>query len=108
MIKSKVDTFIGFSVKSGNVTFGGDAIARLRGGVYALIMCNTAAKNTQKLAIKYKSKFFCPLVVCYSGLENAVNKVGCKLIAIRDKNLAKAITDNLDGNYKLYAEALNG
>ena len=108
MATSKIETFIGFCVKSRNITYGGDSIGTLKGGVFALLMCSTAAKNTLKLALKYREKFNCPLVVCYCGLENAVNKTGCKLAAVRDKNLAKAITDNLDGNYKLYAEAVNG
>ncbi len=108
MVKSKIETFIGFCVKSRNLTYGGEAIERLRGGVYALIMCSSSAKNTQKLALKCKEKFSCPLIVCYSGLENAVNKSGCKLVAVRDMALAKAIAEHLDGNYKLYAEAVNG
>ncbi len=108
MANDKIETFIGFCVKSRNITYGGDAVSRLGGGVYALLMCSTAGKSTLKTALRCREKFGCPLIVCYTGLSGAVNKPGCKFAALRDKNLAKAVTDNLNGNYKLYAEAVNG
>lgn len=102
MANGKIETYIGFCIKSGKITLGSGAISTLKGGVKLLIMDGGAAKNTQKLAIKYKNAFSCPLVVCKSGFERAVNKEGCKLAAIRDGELSKAILSNLDGNYELY------
>ncbi|MBD5632063.1 MAG: hypothetical protein HDP34_02380 [Clostridia bacterium] len=101
MARSKVESYIGFLRKSGKITLGSGAISTLRGGVYIIIVDGAAAKNTQKLALKYKNRFSCPLVVCESGFEDAVNKPGCKIAAVRDKNLSGAILDNLDENYHL-------
>lgn len=101
MAKTKIDTYIGFAIRSGKVTFGADAIQTLKGGVYLLIICATAGKNTDKIANKLKDKLNCPMLTCKSGLDNVVFKTNCKLIAIRDKNLAGAIVQNVDENYEI-------
>lgn len=103
MAKSRVETFIGFAIKSRKIALGSGAISTLRGGVYLIIVDGTAAKNTQKLSIKFKDKFSCPLIVCKSNFEDAVNKVGCKIAALRDRELSKAILDSQDDNYELYS-----
>lgn len=107
MAKSKAETFIGFSIKAGKISLGAGAINSLKGGVYLLILNGDAAKNSLRLALKYKNRFLCPLVICKSGFERAVNRSGCKLAAIKDENLAKAILDNLDDSYEIFAEATN-
>ena len=104
MAKGKVETFIGFSIKSGKISLGSGAISTLRGGVYLLIMDGGSAKNSVRLALKFRRRFNCPLIVCKSGFEDAVNKPGCKIAAIKDKGFAKAILEIIDGNYELYAE----
>ncbi len=103
MAKDKVNTFIGFCVKARKITLGSGAIDTLRGGVYLLIICSSSAKNTWRLALKYKNRFGCPLMVCKCGLENAVNKPGCKIAAVKDKNLANAIFANACEEYEIYA-----
>lgn len=83
---------------------GSGAISTLHGGVYLLIMDGGSAKNSVRLALKFRRRFNCPLIVCKSGFEDAVNKPGCKIAAIKDKRFAKAILESIDGNYELYAE----
>lgn len=107
MAKSKIETYIGFCVKSREISVGNGAISTLHGGVRLLILDGTAAKNSWRLALKFKNRFSCPLVVCKSGLEEAVNKVGAKIAAILNKELAKAILNNLDDNYELYVGGTN-
>ncbi len=104
MAESKVETFIGFSIKSGKISLGSGAISVLRGKVYLIIVDGKSAKNSRRLAIKYKNRFNCPLIICKDGFERAVNKAGCKIAAIRDENLAKAILESLDDNYELSKE----
>lgn len=103
MGRSKIETFIGFSIKAGKISFGSGAIGTLKGGVYLIIVSGDAAKNTQKLALKYKNRFNCPLLICKNDFETVVNKSGCKLAAIRDKQFANLIIENIDNNYELYA-----
>lgn len=103
MERSKVETFIGFSIKSRKICLGAGAIEVQKGGVYLMIISADAAINTQKLAIKLKNRFRCPLSVCKRGFDEIVNKPNCKIAALQDKNLAKAVMENLDDNFEYYA-----
>ena len=103
MGQSRIETFIGFSIKSGKISLGSGAIDTLKGGVFLLIVSADAAKNTQKLAIKFKNRFNCPLLICKSEFDRIVNKPDCKLAAIRDRQLAKAILESTDQNFEYYA-----
>lgn len=100
----KVETYLGFCLRARKISLGAGTIDTLKKGVYLVMVCSTASENTFKLAIKYKNRFSCPLMICKTGLENAVHREGCKLAAIRDKELARAILDNAGGNYELYTE----
>lgn len=102
MLKSRIDTFIGFSVKSRKIALGSGAISALRGGVYLLIVDGGAAKNTRRLALKFQNRFSCPLIICKSDFERAVNREGCKIAAILDGSLSKAILESKEDNYELY------
>lgn len=103
MGRSRIETFIGFCVKSGKITLGSGAVDMLKEKVYLILVSADAAKNTQKLAVKFKHRFRCPLLICKSEFETVVNKAGCKIAAIRDKGLARAILESTDNNYELYA-----
>ncbi|MBD5584560.1 MAG: hypothetical protein HDQ88_05715 [Clostridia bacterium] len=103
MANSKIETFIGFCIKSSKITYGSGAIATLRQGVQLIILDGASAKNSKRLALKYANRFSCPLLICKTEFERIVNKEGCKLCAVRDGELAKAILANLDDNYELYA-----
>jgi len=103
-LAGKIDSYLGFCLKARKIALGGGTIDLLKKGVYLVIVCSTASENTFKLAIKYKNRFSCPLIVCKCGLENSVHKPGCKLAAVKDAELAKAICANVDSNYELYTE----
>ncbi|MDE6558254.1 MAG: hypothetical protein K2K39_04000 [Clostridia bacterium] len=100
----KVETYLGFCLRARKITLGSGSIDTLKKGVYLVIVCSTASENTFKLALKYKNRFSCPLIICKAGLENAVHKEGCKLAAIRDTQLAEAIIANAGEDYELYTE----
>ena len=99
MVKSKIDSYVGFCLRSRKIALGSGAIDALKGGVFLLIADATAAK----LAVKFKNRFSCPLVLCKSGFETLVNKGGCKIAAIKDLELSKAILANLDETFELYS-----
>lgn len=101
---SKVEAYLGFCLRARKIALGSGTIDTLKKGVFLIIVCSTASENTFKLAIKYKNRFSCPLMVCKTGLENAVHKNGCKLAAVRDGSLANAILNNADGDYEIYTD----
>lgn len=103
MGRTRIETFIGFCKKSGKLSLGAGAVDTLKKEVYLLIVSADASQNTKKLAVKFKNRFLCPLLVCKSDFDMVVNKPDCKIAAVRDMQLAKAILDNIDDNYELYA-----
>ncbi len=103
-MEEKIESYLGFCLKSRAIAIGGGTIDLIKKGVYLIIVCSTASQNTFKLAIKFKNRFSCPLMICKTGLENAVHKCGCKIVAVKDESLAKAICDNACENYELYTE----
>lgn len=104
ILAGKVETYLGFCLRARKIALGSGSIDILKKGVYLIIVCSTASENTFKLALKFKNRYSCPLLICNVGLENAVHKTGCKIAAVRDYELAKAICANADGNYELYTE----
>jgi hypothetical protein len=107
LAKNKVETFIGFCVKARKILLGQGSVDTAKSGVYLILVCSSASENTFKLALKYKNRFSCPLMICKCGLENAVNKPNCKIAAVKDERLASAIIDNACDDYELYAGGNN-
>ena len=97
---SKVETFIGFSIRSRSVCMGTNSIATIK-KAFLIIVCNSASDGTKKVAASYAHKFNCPLMVSNPLLEDVVLKTNCKMIAITDKNLAKAIIENQNENFSI-------
>ncbi len=98
--RSKVETFIGFAIRSRSLYTGSNTIATLR-KAYLVIVCDSAAEGTKKTALSYANKFKCPLMISKLLLEDIVLKENCKIVAITDENLAKAIIDNKNDNFSI-------
>lgn len=97
----KIEAYVGFCLRARKITLGSGSVELLKKGVHLIMVCSSASENTFKLALKFKNRFSCPLMVCKTGLENVVHKSGCKIAAVRDKNLAKAICENACEEYEL-------
>lgn len=105
-IRSKPESYIGFALRAGKYRCGVNAISTLK-DVKLLILCSTAAKNTRKEAEKLARQFHCKIVLSKAKtVEELTGKENCKLMAITDASLAKAIMDNLNGDFTQFeAEA---
>ena len=92
--RSKAETFIGFAVKSGKFRSGANTLSTLK-KAYLILVCETAAENTKKLAAKYAEKYRC-MALCIKGctLSDIAHKDGIKIAAITDLSLAKAVIDS--------------
>lgn len=95
---AKAETYIGFAIKAGKLIRGSGAVENIKKTVYLIIADFNASDNTKKLIIKYKNRFSCPLMYFKEGFEKAVNRAGCKVAAVLDENLARAILDNRGDN----------
>lgn len=99
--------YIGFCLRARKIALGAGAVDCLKRGVYLIMVCSSASENSFRLACKFSRRHSCPLMICKSGLENAVRRPGCKIAAITDEQLAKAVLSAADENYELYAGGIN-
>ena len=88
---SKAETFIGFAMRTGRYKIGVNAVYTMK-RAHLLIVCKSASENTLKEAQKLSKRFNCPLfITVIKPLEEYVHRENAKLMAIADKDLAKAI-----------------
>ena len=104
MLRSKAESYIGFCIKAGKLTCGFNAVETLKRDVHLLLLCGGASENSKKNALKLQKRFGCELILCEEGrLEALTGKENCKLAAVRDRGLAKAILSAADDQYRHYA-----
>lgn len=103
MEKSKVLTFIGFAIRARKVKCGVNAVKTLKKAV-VLIVCKTASKNTFDESVSLAKKLNAKLVISNDyAIADVVGKDNCKLIAVTDVALGKAILEHLDGHFTEYS-----
>ncbi len=88
--RSKLQSYLGFSIRAGKLVTGVNAIECTRKRIYALVMCSSAAKNTRKDAEKLRDRLQVPLCIA-DNLAELVKKENCKLCALLDRSLAGAV-----------------
>ena len=99
--RSKVETFIGFSIRARKVVSGTNSVEAAR-KICSVFVCHTASDNAKKIALSKAKKCKVPLVLVKGkSVEEILNKENCKMFAITDANLNKAVMDNLDENYEI-------
>lgn len=100
--KTKIFTYIGFAKRSKNLTLGVNSVKSLKSKVYLLLLCSTATDNTKKEALSLANNFCCDIIESerYSLAELTL-KENCKLAAVCDKNLATAIIENINDDFKV-------
>ncbi len=99
-MQDKIYTYIGFAIKAGKVRTGVNAITTLKGDIPLLLLCGSASDNTKKDVLKLAKKHNSVIVTSLSDkLEDIFRKDNCKLAAILDASLAKAILDNLNEKF---------
>ena len=103
MEKSKILTFIGFSIRARKIKCGVNAVKTLK-KAYVLIICSTASKNTFDESVSLAKKLSAKLIVCNGYvLADVICKENCKLIALTDEGLSKAVLEHLDGHFTEYS-----
>jgi len=96
-VNNKIETYVGFCIRSRKIIFGVEMIERQKKGVYLLIADGAIGKNSLKSMINAQSKFACPFLITDEGvLSAAVHRPAVKAVAITDQNLAKAILSVVD------------
>lgn len=90
MAESKIAAYFGFAKRAGKLTLGINAARTLKNSVYLLAADESMQKNSRKIIQKIQERFSCPLL-WFPNLGELTGRDGCKLAAVREENLAKAI-----------------
>lgn len=98
--RSKVETFIGFSIKARALRTGSNTVGTLK-KAFLIIVCDSATQGTKDLALAYAKKFNCPLMISKKLLEDVTGKENCKIAAVTNKDLATAIISNQNDYFSI-------
>ena len=110
MEKSKIETYLGFCIRSGKIIFGTEMISRQKKGVKLLISDGGMGANSFKIMVNAKATLACPLLQTESGLlGELMHRPAVKAVAIKDEHLASAILKEVADNpqFKLYSGGNN-
>lgn len=91
----KIESYIGFAIKSGKILYGLDNIQNYRKKIHLLLLCPSAGDNLKKETEYLSEKRNLTLITTDVPLEQLTHKMNCKLAAILSYSLAKAVTDNI-------------
>ncbi len=92
MNKSKIETYLGFCIRSRKIIFGTEMISRQKKGVKLLIMDGGLGANSLKMMVQAQKTLHCPLLQTGVGeLGELVHRAAVKAVAITDEHLATAI-----------------
>ncbi|MBQ8309120.1 MAG: hypothetical protein IJX96_04730 [Clostridia bacterium] len=110
MVKSKIETYLGFCVRARKIALGADEIEKQKKSVFLIVCDGGISQNTLKTLYKAQEKFACPLLTTEEGALGALlHKPAVKAAAVKDKNLALAILSVANGEpqFKLYSGGTN-
>lgn len=90
----KVKTYVGFAKKSNSIVYGVDTIVKKH--VDLVICSDSLAENSKSKLTSILINNETPIIFFKTGeLENIIGIEGVKAFAIKNKNLAKAILENI-------------
>ena len=91
---NKIKSYIGFAIKSGQIVYGIDNIEVYRKKIHLIIVSNTISDNTISKLQNIASKRNYDVIRLESNLEDITKRKNCKIIAITNFELAKAIKNS--------------
>ena len=101
-MKDKIETYIGFCIKGRKAVIGINALETYKKKLYCIFVCNTLTENSTNQVKKINGKFNVPIIkVCGKTLEKVSFLQGCKVLALTDIELSKAVMENLNENYEI-------
>ncbi|MBO5412182.1 MAG: hypothetical protein J6A38_03795 [Clostridia bacterium] len=110
MIKSKIQTYLGFCIRAGKMVFGAENVESKKKGVKLLVCDADLGKSSLKIVLQAKERFACPLLsVCDGTLGEILHRPGVKVVAITDNQLASAILSVVESEpqFKFYSGGNN-
>ena len=109
-MNTKLQTYLGFCIRSRKIVFGAEEAETQKKGVFLLMMDTAVGNSSQKCIKKAQEKFGCPLLVTPEGvLGELLHRPSVKAVAIKDEHLASAIVEaaKSEPELKLYSGGNN-
>ncbi|MBR2646935.1 MAG: hypothetical protein IKD47_05215 [Clostridia bacterium] len=109
-MNSKIDSYLGFCIRSRKILFGVDNIDEKRKGVFLIVVDSGISDNSMKVIKRAQERFACPILVTDKDcLGERLHRPAVKAAAILDKNLAAAILSAVDTEpqFKFYSGGNN-
>ena len=90
-MNNKLETLLGFAVKSGKIVFGFDNLCETRKNV-KIVVCSptTNEKVKQKLILLCQHKSW-KLIETIDKLEDLIHRDNCKVVGLLDRSMSEAI-----------------
>jgi len=90
-LNNKLESLLGFAVKSGKIVFGFDNLCETRKNVKLVIYSPTTSdKVKQKLVLLCKHKSWV-LIETIDNMESLIHRDNCKVVGLTDKSMSEAI-----------------
>lgn len=91
---NKIKSYVGFAIKSKSIVFGVDSIKEKKTDliIYASSLADSSKQKCMNIAEANKCKYF---ELSDEIVESLVNSSNIKAFAIKNKELAKAIINNI-------------
>ena len=110
MERKKIETYLGFCIRARKIVYGAENAQAQRKGVYLLLCDEKLGASSLKLMQKAWETLRCPMLMVEENLlSELIHRPGVKAVAIKEKNLASAITSIAVGKpqFKLYSGGNN-
>lgn len=97
-MQEKISCYIGFSVKAGKIIYGLDDLLKFPYKAKVVLISDDLTENSLKKLDTIKNKYFDLKIykIIEPILEDLVHKKNCKLIALTDAELSKAVCNNIN------------
>ncbi|MGN0796518.1 MAG: L7Ae/L30e/S12e/Gadd45 family ribosomal protein [Christensenellales bacterium] len=96
MNRQKIISYLGFAQKAGKVVIGFDNVANKKYKRFPLILVCKSASDRTKNEVIHSDK--ATRIIVADNVAELTNRTGCKVIAVTDENLAKAIINEFSQN----------
>lgn len=93
---SKIDSYVGFAVKSGKIIWGLDMLKKAKRAPFVILIDEQIGQNSLKQVKLYAERNNVELVLLPAEhLNNSLARTNVKILSICDENLAKAIINTI-------------
>lgn len=98
----KIESILGFAVRAGKIIYGFDNIETMHKKRYLIVVDESSSDRLLRHCLQYANSKSLPLLkIKGRKLENLVNKLNCKVIAVTDKQMSVAMLKFVNEDYEV-------